>query len=121
MSPCVWLQVRIDEVKISPKTLAETIALIADGTISSKIAKELASDLLEGVAEGSGVAALVEERGMGQISDEASITAMIQQVIAANPKQAEQYRCAPNPKHAHSPRTLSRYCFVFVRFVWQAL
>ena len=88
-----WLQVKIDDVNISPETLAETISLIADGTISSKIAKELAGDLLEGSAEECGVAALVEERGMGQISDEAAITSLIQQVIDANPMQAELYRC----------------------------
>jgi aspartyl-tRNA(Asn)/glutamyl-tRNA(Gln) amidotransferase subunit B len=87
------MQVKIDEVKISAKTLAETISLIADGTISSKIAKELAPELLEGVAEDGGVRALVEERGMGQISDEQEIRAIIQKVIEANPKQAEQYRC----------------------------
>lgn len=91
------MQATIAGVKISPATLAQTIALIEDGTISSKIAKELAPELLEGAAEAAGVAALVEERGMGQISDDAAILAMIDEAIAGNPKQLEQYRCAPPP------------------------
>lgn len=94
MRACVAVQAKIGNVKISAKTLAETIALIEDGTISSKIAKELAPELLDGAAEASGVAALVEERGMGQISDEGDIIAMIDAAIADNPKQLEQYRCA---------------------------
>ena len=81
---------------MSASTLAETISLVADGTISSKIAKELAPELLDGVAEQSGVAALVEERGMAQISDEVEISAIIQRVIEANPKQADQYRYGTN-------------------------
>jgi len=88
------VQAKIGDVKISAKTLAETIALIEDGTISSKIAKELAPELLEGKAEAGGVAALVEDRGMGQISDDATIAAMIDAAMADNPKQLEQYRCA---------------------------
>eukprot|EP00892_Ulva_mutabilis_P012041 jgi/Ulvmu1/9209/UM005_0309.1 len=83
---------KIGEVKISPQTLAEVIALIEDGTISSKIAKELTPDLLEGVAEAGGVVSLVEERGMGQISDDEAILAMIEAAIADSPKQLEQYR-----------------------------
>lgn len=79
-------------LKLSPPSLAEMIRLISDGTISGKIAKELLPDLLEGAAEGSGVAALVEERGMGQISDSDAIVAMIQKVMDANPVQLEQYR-----------------------------
>ena len=97
---------KIDDVKISPKILAETISLIADGTISSKIAKELAGDLLEGAAEGCGVAALVEERGMAQISDAAAITVLIHTVIEANPKQVEQYRCPHTCMHASCPTPL---------------
>lgn len=94
------VQAKIGDVKISAQTLAETIALIEDGTISSKIAKELAPELLDGAAEAAGVAALVEERGMGQISDEGDILAMIDAAIADNPKQLEQYRCdSARPRH----------------------
>ena len=84
----------MDAVKLSPKILAETIALIHSDAISSKIAKELAPDLLAGAAEERGVAALVEERGMGQISDEGAVAAAIQAVMEESPKQVEQYRCA---------------------------
>jgi aspartyl-tRNA(Asn)/glutamyl-tRNA(Gln) amidotransferase subunit B len=80
------------DVKLSPKSLAETIQLIKNDVISSKIAKELLPLLLEGEAEGQGVAALVEERGMGQISDEGKIRELIQDAMNANPKQLEQFR-----------------------------
>ena len=83
----------MDQAKLSPKTLADTIKLIQQETISSKIAKELLPDLLEGAAEAEGVAALVESRGMGQISDESEITAAIQRVMDANGKQVEEFRC----------------------------
>ena len=82
------MQIKMSALKFSPASLAETIALIADGTISGKIAKELLPDLLAGAAEAGGVASFVEARGMGQISDEGKIVAMIQQVMAANPRLA---------------------------------
>lgn len=89
-------------VRLSPRTLAETIALVKADTISSKIAKELLPALLAGEAEGEGgVAALVEERGMGQITDEAAVRSLIQAAMDANPKQLEQYRCARTP-HLHT-------------------
>jgi Asp-tRNA(Asn)/Glu-tRNA(Gln) amidotransferase B subunit len=101
-------------VKLSPCTLADTIVLIQNDTISSKIAKELLPALLEGEAEADGVAALVEAKGMGQISDEGEITKVIEAVMAANPKQVEQYRCAVTLRSALSDLRFSaramRHC-----------
>jgi aspartyl-tRNA(Asn)/glutamyl-tRNA(Gln) amidotransferase subunit B len=87
------MQASMSDVKFSPKSLAETIQLIKDDVISSKIAKELLPSLLEGEAEEKGVAGLVEERGMGQISDEGKIREFIQEAMDANPKQLELFRC----------------------------
>ena len=62
---------------------------IADGTISGKIAK----DVFEAMWQGEGtVRAIIEERGLVQISDSASIEALVDRAIAANPTQVEQYR-----------------------------
>ncbi len=79
---------------MAPAALAEMIQLIEDGTISGKIGKEVLPALLagEGGAGGGSVRALVEARGLVQISDPAALAAIVDGVLAANPKQLEQYR-----------------------------
>jgi aspartyl-tRNA(Asn)/glutamyl-tRNA(Gln) amidotransferase subunit B len=74
---------------VSADALAALLDKLADGTISGKIAKEVFEALWAG--EGS-VAEIIEKRGLVQISDSASIGALVDQVIAANPTQAEQFR-----------------------------
>ncbi len=79
----------IEEIALKPSTLAELIALIEDGTISGKIAKDILPELL---TEGGSAKELVERKGLIQISDTGAIEAIIEQVIQANPKELEQYR-----------------------------
>lgn len=79
----------ITEIALKPKLLAEMIGLITDGTISGKIAKEILPDLL---TQGGSVKELVEQKGLVQISDPAALAAMIDEVLAAHPKELEQYR-----------------------------
>jgi aspartyl-tRNA(Asn)/glutamyl-tRNA(Gln) amidotransferase subunit B len=79
----------IDELALTPPVLAELLTLIAEGTVSGKIAKELLPELLE---KGGSPRALVDERGLGMVSDEGAIEKLIDEVIAANPNQLEQYR-----------------------------
>lgn len=79
----------IHESKVAPEALGALLDKIEDGTISGKIAK----DVFEAAWNGEGdVEKIIEERGLEQISDSASIAALVDQVIAANPDQAEQYR-----------------------------
>ena len=62
---------------------------IEDGTISGKAAK----DVLQAMAEGEGDAdAIIEKRGLRQISDTGALEAAIAAVLAANAKQVEDYR-----------------------------
>jgi aspartyl-tRNA(Asn)/glutamyl-tRNA(Gln) amidotransferase subunit B len=75
--------------RVSPTGLAALLDRIADGSISGKIAKEVFEALWHG--EGT-VAEIIDKRGLTQISDAASIDALVEQVIAANPAQAEQFR-----------------------------
>jgi aspartyl-tRNA(Asn)/glutamyl-tRNA(Gln) amidotransferase subunit B len=75
--------------KVAAAALAALLDKIADGTISGKIAKEVFEAVWAG--EGS-VAEIIEKRGLVQISDSASIDALVEQVLAANPAQAEQFR-----------------------------
>jgi aspartyl-tRNA(Asn)/glutamyl-tRNA(Gln) amidotransferase subunit B len=79
----------ITEIALQPKTLAELIGLIEDNTISGKIAKDILPELL---TQGSSAKDLVERKGLSQISDRGAIEAIVEQVIAANPKELEQYR-----------------------------
>jgi aspartyl-tRNA(Asn)/glutamyl-tRNA(Gln) amidotransferase subunit B len=68
------------------------IDLIADGTISGKIAKDL---LVVVVAEGGDPAKIVEERGLRQVTDTGAIEAVVDEVIAANADKVEQLRDKP--------------------------
>jgi aspartyl-tRNA(Asn)/glutamyl-tRNA(Gln) amidotransferase subunit B len=79
----------ITEIALQPTTLAELIALIENGTISGKIAKDILPDLL---IEGGSAKELVERKGLIQISDKGALEAIIEQVLQANPKELEQYR-----------------------------
>jgi aspartyl-tRNA(Asn)/glutamyl-tRNA(Gln) amidotransferase subunit B len=79
----------ISESPVSAENLGQLIKLIADGKISGKIAKELLPKMAE---TGEAPAALVAREGLAQISDEGALAKIIDDVIAANPKQLEQYR-----------------------------
>jgi aspartyl-tRNA(Asn)/glutamyl-tRNA(Gln) amidotransferase subunit B len=79
----------IDEIALTPETLAELVGLIENNTISSKIAKDILPELL---TQGGSAKALVESKGLIQISDTGALEAAIDEVLAANPKELEQYR-----------------------------
>lgn len=81
--------VGISILPIQPSELAELTGLIESGTISSKIAKDILPELLE---KGGSPKELVESKGLIQISDTSVIEAIIDEVIAAYPKELEQYR-----------------------------
>ncbi len=69
--------------------LAELVALIEDGTLSTKLAREV----LEGVLEGEGTPREVTDaRGLAQISDESALEALVDDVIATQPEAAQRVR-----------------------------
>lgn len=82
----------LDASALTPDHLVTLTALIADGTISGKIAKEI----LPEVVDGDEPKALVEARGLTQITDEGAIAALVDEVLAANP--AIVASVAENPK-----------------------
>jgi aspartyl-tRNA(Asn)/glutamyl-tRNA(Gln) amidotransferase subunit B len=82
-------KIAIDALAFGPTNLAELVQLIDKGTITGKIAKEILPELL---AEGGSVQALVESKGMTSLSDPEAIGALIDQIIADNPQELEQYR-----------------------------
>ncbi len=79
----------IKKCPISPSNLAKLIKLIEDGKISGKIAKEIFSEMY---ATGKEAKKIIKEKGLEQISDSSEIDAVVDKVIADNPKQVEQYR-----------------------------
>lgn len=79
----------ITKIALKPTMLAELVTLIENGTISGKIAKDILPELL---TQGGSPQELVERKGLIQISDTGALAAIIDQVLAENPKELEQYR-----------------------------
>ncbi|MDH3761008.1 MAG: Asp-tRNA(Asn)/Glu-tRNA(Gln) amidotransferase subunit GatB [Gammaproteobacteria bacterium] len=77
------------ESPITPLMLAQLISRIADNTISGKIAKEVFEAMWQGEGDADGI---IEARGLKQITDSGAIESLIDEVIAANPDQVEQFR-----------------------------
>lgn len=99
MAHCKEVKKPMDKLELKPEALAEMVSLIDDGTLSGKLGKTLLPLLLAGEANGKGgayskgsVRSLVEEKGMAQISDQASIDALVDSVLSAHAPQLEQYR-----------------------------
>ncbi|MBC7397764.1 MAG: Asp-tRNA(Asn)/Glu-tRNA(Gln) amidotransferase subunit GatB [Bdellovibrionales bacterium] len=79
----------ISQSKFAPVHFADLARLIADKTISITAAKQIIPLLNQ---EGVNVDSLIEREGLKQVSDLSALEPMIEQIIAANPKQAEDYR-----------------------------
>jgi aspartyl-tRNA(Asn)/glutamyl-tRNA(Gln) amidotransferase subunit B len=79
----------IDESPVSPAQAAELLKLVADGTISGTIAKQVFEIMLD---TGQAAAAIVEERGLKQTSDTGAIDAEIDKVLAANADKVADYK-----------------------------
>jgi aspartyl-tRNA(Asn)/glutamyl-tRNA(Gln) amidotransferase subunit B len=79
----------IREAKLTPRHLAGLLKLIEDGTISGKIAKDVFQKM---VVSGEHAGAIVAREGLTQLADEPALAAVIDQVIARNPKAIEDFR-----------------------------
>ena len=80
----------IDAAPVAPATLAQLIGRIQDGTISNNAAKQVFDALWSGDA--SGVDAIIEAKGLKQMNDTGALEAIVDEVIAKNPKSVEEYR-----------------------------
>jgi aspartyl-tRNA(Asn)/glutamyl-tRNA(Gln) amidotransferase subunit B len=80
----------IDAAPVGPQLLARLIARIADGTISNNAAKQVFESLWSG--EASDVDAVIEAKGLKQVSDTGAIEAILDEVLAANQKSVDEYR-----------------------------
>jgi aspartyl-tRNA(Asn)/glutamyl-tRNA(Gln) amidotransferase subunit B len=79
----------IEDSPVSPVQAAELLNLVADGTISGTIAKQVFEIMLE---SGEGAAAIVESRGLRQTSDTGAIDAEIDKILAANADKVAEYK-----------------------------
>ncbi len=79
----------IDVIRITPAGLGELLTLVDQGTINSSTAKEVLADMF---TSGQSAAAIVEAKGLAQISDEAALAAIIAQIVTENPEQVAAYR-----------------------------
>ncbi len=79
----------LDRSPISVDQAAALLALIGDGTLSGRLGKDVFEIMLE---TGQDAAAIVEERGLRQVSDLGAIEAVIAQIMADNPDNVAAYR-----------------------------
>lgn len=84
-------ELAIEQAKVTPSQLAGLIARIADQTISNKIARDVFQAMWEGEHDGQ-ADAIIDAKGLKQITDTGAIEAMVDEVLAANPAMIEQYR-----------------------------
>ena len=83
------LGVGIEQSPVSAEQLGSLIDLIADGTISGRLAKDVFVDV---VATGADPRAIVETKGLRQVTDSAAIEAVIDTVLAAQADKVAEYR-----------------------------
>ena len=81
--------IEITDTKLTPENLVELIGLIEKGTISNNIGKQILIDMLQ---TGEKASAIVEKKGLSQITDVDAIRKMVEEVVANNPNQVEQYK-----------------------------
>ncbi len=79
----------IADCPIKPEALGEMIALIDDGTISGRIAKTVFAEMY---STGKSANEIVKSQGLTQVTDPAAIEKIIDEVMAANPNQLNDYR-----------------------------
>jgi aspartyl-tRNA(Asn)/glutamyl-tRNA(Gln) amidotransferase subunit B len=79
----------LEELRFPATALRDLVDLVESGKISSKIAQEVFAEMF---ASGTSPAAIVEQKGLAQVSDTGAIEALAAQVIAANPGPAADYK-----------------------------
>ena len=96
-SACHWvvnevlagLPTKIEAFPVSAERLGHLIGLVKAGTVNTKTAKSI---FLRMHDDDRDAATIVEAEGLGQISDDAALDALVQQIVAAHPAEVERYR-----------------------------
>ncbi|MEG0268421.1 MAG: Asp-tRNA(Asn)/Glu-tRNA(Gln) amidotransferase subunit GatB [Carnobacterium sp.] len=82
-------KIELHDTKLTPENLAGMINLIADGTISSKIAKKVFQELIQ---KGGSAQKVVEKNGWVQLSDPSKLIPMVNEVLDKNPQSIEDFK-----------------------------
>jgi aspartyl-tRNA(Asn)/glutamyl-tRNA(Gln) amidotransferase subunit B len=82
-------RLELGESRLTPQHIADIVRLVGEGTISTAGGKQA---LAEAFASGASIEQIVEEKGLAQISDEAALLAIVDEVLAENPGPADQFR-----------------------------
>ena len=82
----------IEDSPVAPERLGELLDLVADGTISGRIAKDVFAEMIE---SGEAPGAIVVQQGLRQLSDTGAIEAAVAAALADHPAQVAQYRTNP--------------------------
>lgn len=80
----------IEQTKLTPENLAELISLIEKNTISNNIGKQILVEDM--ITNGEKASAIVERKGLSQISDEGAIKEIVQKVVDSHPAEVEAYK-----------------------------
>jgi aspartyl-tRNA(Asn)/glutamyl-tRNA(Gln) amidotransferase subunit B len=83
------LGVGIEQSPVSAARLGALLDLIADGTVSGRLAKDVFAEM---VASGADPAQIVEQKGLRQVTDQDAIAAAVDAVLAANADKVADYR-----------------------------
>jgi len=79
----------ITEMRVTPTHLAELLRLVDEGTINRNTAKRVLHEMF---ATGEKAQAIVEAKGLAQVSDEDALVALVEQVLAEHPDEVKRYR-----------------------------
>lgn len=82
-----------NDTAITPENLRDLVAAVAAGTIGSTVAKPLLLDLLASTGD---VLQIIQDKGLAQMSDEAGLREIVQQVLDNSPQQIEDYKKRPD-------------------------
>ena len=82
-------EIEIDQVPVQPAALARLLSRVQDGTISGKIAKDVFDAMWAGEGDPD---AIIERRGLRQISDEGAIERLVDDVLAANATSVAEFK-----------------------------
>ncbi len=79
----------ITAMKVTPQGLADLLRLVEDGTINRNTAKAVLQEMFQ---TGQAPKAIVEAKGLAQVSDEAALAAIVERVLAEHPDEVRRYR-----------------------------
>ncbi len=79
----------IDQIRVSPEDLAELVALVHEGQITARSGKAVLGEM---ATSGRPVGEIVKEWGLGKISDQATLAAVVEEILARHPEEVAAYR-----------------------------